>query len=115
MILFTQESKYKILAGAKWQTRKLWTRPRAKEGSHHLIYLRPPMTGEQPFAKILVTGVRKQKLKDMNPSETEAEGFDSQDQFLEAFLAIHPRLKGCDLGEQEVTVVAFQVAESYDS
>ena len=31
MILFKEDSKRKILAGEKWQTRKLWARSRARE------------------------------------------------------------------------------------
>ena len=69
MILFKEPSVQLILRGEKSQARKLWARARAKEGAEHLLYRRPPMTGEKPFARILVTRVWKQRLGDMTPEE----------------------------------------------
>ena len=57
MILFKEPSVAGILRGEKTQARKPWARARAKEGAEHLVYRRPPMTGERPFAKLLITRV----------------------------------------------------------
>ncbi len=111
MIVFKEDSRQKILAGRKWQTRKLWDRPRAKEGSEHLFYLRPPMTGERPFARALIKRVWRQRLGDMTEEEARAEGSDSVEAFLAHFRLINGRkLKG-DLQNVQVYAVEFQVLE----
>jgi len=114
VILFKPESKAKILAGMKWQTRKLWDRARAREGAEHLVYLRPPMTGEKPFARILVTRVWKERLADMSEEDAVAEGFATKAEFLEQFARINnPKLRGKRLEDVEVYAVAFQVLETF--
>ena len=113
MILFKEESKRKILAGQKWQTRKLWERPRAKEGAEHLIYLRPPMTGERPFARIFIKRVWRQRLGDMTEEEARAEGYESIQAFLDQFRQINSRkLQGALEGVQ-VYAVEFELLEKF--
>ena len=114
MILFKPDSKRKILAGEKWQTRKLWARSRAKEGSAHLFYLRPPMTGERPFARALITRVRRQRLGDVTEEEARAEGHESVVAFLEGFRAINGRKLTGDLKQVEVYAVEFAVLERFE-
>ena len=109
MILFKPDSKEKILAGTKWQTRKLWSRPRAKVGSEHLIYLRPPMTGEKPFARILIQRVWQQALGEITAEEAQAEGFDSIEDFLESFRKINGRKIPRELGGVVVYAVEFRL------
>ncbi len=113
MILFKEESKEKILSGLKWQTRKLWDRPRAKEGSEHLIYLRPPMTGEKPFARILIKRVWRQRLGDMTAEEARAEGYPTIKAFLEQFQKINSRKVKGNLRETVVYCVEFQLVEKF--
>ena len=113
MILFKQDSKAKILAGAKTQTRKLWDRPRAKEGSEHLFYLRPPMTGEKPFARALVTRVWRQKLGEMSEEEAQAEGYPTLQAFLDQFQSINQRKVKGDLRDVRVYAVEFRVVERF--
>lgn len=113
MILFKPESKEKILAGRKWQTRKLWDKPRAKEGAEHLIYLRPPLTGEKPFARILIKRVWRQRLGDMTEADARAEGHDSLEAFLEQFQTINSRKIHQPLKQVEVYAVEFQVLERF--
>ena len=111
MILFKSESKEKILAGKKSQTRKLWGRPRAKEGAEHLLYLRPPMTGERPFARALITRVWRQRLGEMGEEEARAEGHASVQSFLDAFQEINGRKIKGDVREVQVYAVEFQLLE----
>ena len=111
MILFKSESMEKILAGEKSQTRKLWDRPRAKEGSEHLFYLRPPMTGERPFARALITRVWRQQLGEMEEEEARAEGYASVQAFLDAFQQINGRKIKGDLRQVQVYAVEFQLLE----
>ncbi|MBI2935339.1 MAG: ASCH domain-containing protein [Chloroflexi bacterium] len=111
MILFKPDSKEKILAGRKWQTRKLWDRPRAKEGAEHLVYLRPPMTGEKPFARIRIKRVWRQRLGEMNEEEARAEGHESLPAFFEQFQRINGRKIQGDLRQLQVYAVEFEVLE----
>ena len=111
MILFKPESKEKILAGTKWQTRKLWSKPRAKVGSEHLIYLRPPMTGEKPFARILIQRVWQQALGEITAEEARAEGYDSVEEFLDQFRTINGRKIPRELGDVLVYAVEFKLLE----
>ena len=111
MILFKPESKQKILAGEKTQTRKLWAKPRAREGAEHLFYLRPPMTGEPPFARARIVKVWRQKLGEMSEAEARAEGYPTLDSFYRQFRKINDRkLKG-DLRDVQVYAVEFRVTE----
>jgi hypothetical protein len=113
VILFKSDSKEKILAGTKWQTRKLWDRPRALEGAEHLFYLRPPMTGEKPFARARITRVWRQKLGDITAAEARAEGYPTRRAFLEQFRKINGgKLRG-RLEDVQVYAVEFQVVEKF--
>jgi hypothetical protein len=113
MILFKPESKAKILAGAKRQTRKLWDRPRAKEGAEHLLYLRPPITGEKPFARVLITRVWRERLADMSEADAVAEGYADKAAFLAQFARINnAKLKGRPLGDILVYAVEFKLLET---
>ncbi len=83
------------------------------EGSQHLIYLRPPMTGERPFARILVTRVWRQRLGDMMDQGAWAEGYPDRPAFFEAFRQIScAKVKG-DLEQVRVYAVEFQVVETF--
>ena len=109
MILFKPDAKQKILAGAKTQTRKLWDRPRAVVGSEHLFYLRPPMTGEKPFARALILRVWQQQLGDMTDAEARAEGYPTLDDFYRQFQQINSRKVQGDIRQVHVYAVEFQV------
>ena len=111
MILFKEDSKRKILAGEKWQTRKLWAQPRAREGAQHLFYLRPPMTGERPFARVLIKRVWRQLLGEMTEAEARAEGYDSVADFLEQFQKINSRKVKGDLSKVQVYAVEFDLLD----
>jgi hypothetical protein len=112
MIFFKGPSVVRILRGEKTQARKLWDRPRAKEGAEHLVYRRPPMTGEKPFAKLLITRVWKQKLGDMTEAEARAEGWPDKAAFLEQFT--EGRRFKVPLDQVEVYALEFRVIERYE-
>ena len=112
MILFKEPGVGKILRGEKTQARKPWARARAKEGAEHLVYRRPPMTGEKPFAKLLITRVWKQRLGDMSEAEARAEGYSSVAAFLEQFTEGR-RIDG-RIEDLEVFALEFRLIEAYE-
>jgi len=113
MILFKEPSPGRILRGEKTQARKLWDRPRAKEGAEHLLYRRPPVTGEKPFAKVLITRVWKQRLGEMTEAEARAEGWPTKAAFLEQFTA--DRRFETPLDQIEVYALEFRLLEKYEN
>ena len=110
MILFKERYKTKILAGEKWQSRRLWDRPRVRPGSWHLLYTRPPVSGARPFALARVTGLRRQRLGDMTEEEAQAEGCESLGAFLKEFQQIYDGKIVAEPREAEVWVVEFRLA-----
>ena len=112
MILFKEPSVQLILRGEKTQARKLWARARAKEGAEHLLYRRPPMTGEKPFARILVTRVWKQRLRDMTEEEARIEGWPDKAAWLEQFS--EGRKFDSPIDEVEVYALEFHLVEMFE-
>lgn len=112
MILFKEPSVQLILRGEKSQARKLWARARAKEGAEHLLYRRPPMTGEKPFAKILVTRVWKQLIGEMTQEEALAEGWPDTAAWIEQFSEGKKFDRPVD--EVEVYALEFEVIERFE-
>ncbi len=112
MILFKEPSVQLILRGEKSQARKLWARARAKEGAEHLLYRRPPMTGEKPFARILVTRVWKQRIGDMTPEEARAEGWPDKASWIEQFSA--GRKFDGPIEDVEVYALEFTVIDRFE-
>ena len=112
MILFKEPSVQLILRGEKSQARKLWARARAKEGAEHLLYRRPPMTGEKPFARILVTRVWKQRIGDMTAEEAHAEGWPDKASWIEQF-SEGRRFEG-PVEDVEVWALEFEVLERFE-
>ena len=112
MILFREPSAQLILRGEKSQARKLWARARAKEGAEHLLYRRPPMTGEKPFARILVTRVWKQRIGDMTQDDARAEGWADTDAWIAQFIE-GKKLNG-PIEDVEVYALAFEVIERFE-
>ena len=112
MILFKEPSAQLILRGEKSQARKLWARARAKEGAAHLLYRRPPLTGEKPFARILVTRVWKQRIGDMTAEEALAEGWPDKAAWSEQFS--EGRKFDRPIDEVEVYALEFEVVERFE-
>ena len=112
MILFKEPSVQLILRGEKTQARKLWARARAKEGAEHLLYRRPPMTGEKPFARILITRVWKQRLGDMTEEEARIEGWPDKAFWLLQFS--EGRRFDSPLNDVEVYALEFHLVEMFE-
>ena len=112
MILFKEPSVQLILRGEKTQARKLWARARAREGAEHLLYRRPPMTGEKPFARILVTRVWQQRLGDMTEEEVRAEGWSDKPAWLLQFS--EGKRFSDPLDDVEVFALEFHLVETFE-
>jgi hypothetical protein len=116
MLLFKPQHVEPILNGTKWQTRRIWGRPRAKEGSIHLA--KTKMLSKEYFAKIFINRVFRQKLRDMTEEDALAEGYPSREAYYDAFCRIN-KLTGTKTGygllcpenflDMEVWVVHFKV------
>lgn len=111
MILFRPEHVEPILSGRKTQTRRLGKR-RWKVGGIHGCYTRPPFAkgGAKPFCRVRVTGVRRERMLNISPSDVVAEGYDDIQTFVHAFWRINEgRLDPRSDGDVLVWVVEFQV------
>jgi len=86
MMLFTGHSKSLILAGKKTQTRRVWDRPRVRIGG--VYQCRTELFGK-PFAHIKVLAVDQVRLGDITEEDARAEGAESVEDFIEAWLNIH--------------------------
>ncbi len=111
MILFRPEHVEPILSGRKTQTRRLGKR-RWKVGGIHGCYTRPPFAkgGAKPFCRVRIVGVGLEWLLSISPSDVMAEGYDNEDDFLDAFWRINEgRLDPRSDGDVLIWVVEFKV------
>lgn len=106
MILFKDWHINPILRGEKNQTRRIWKKPRAKVGSVHLA--KTQMLSTYYFAKLLITGIRKEKLCQITPEDAMKEGGYS----VEEFVDIWNQINGKWSPDLEVTVIDFELAYS---
>ena len=102
MILFKQEHVAPILEGVKTQTRRLGKK-RWNVGAEHQC--RTTMLARKScFAVVEILGVRRERVEDITPSDAEAEGYDTVDEYFEAW----KRINRCDT-DMECWVVDFRV------
>jgi len=106
MLLFKKQHIAPILTGAKTETRRIWPKgPRVRVGAVHQC--RTSLFGE-PFARVRVTGLRRERLGDMTDSDAYLEGYDSLEEFYGAWLEIN----GSWNPQQMVYVVDFEVIDN---
>ena len=79
MILFSDFSKHKILAGEKTQTRRLWLSQRAKAGSVH--WAQTTLKPDSRFARLYICRIWQWNGTSINDEDAIAEGFKSPDTF----------------------------------
>lgn len=105
MLLFKPEHVEPILAGRKTQTRRTWDKPRVKVGG--VYQARTSMFGP-PFARLRVTGLRRERLGDISSEDVRAEGYETRDDIRRVFERIYHAPWEPD---KEVWVIEFQREE----
>ena len=103
-LLFKRPLLIKVLSGEKTQTRRK-RRPNVKVGGEYR--LRKGYSWLQ--TRITVTDLRRQRLGEVTPDDVRKEGFDSLEEFKEAWVGIY---EGWD-PDQMVWVVDFVLTETF--
>ena len=83
MILFNNDSAYKILMGQKTMTARFWLTRRAKPGSVHWAQLN--LFPESRFARLQILSVEEWDGVSADQKFAEKEGFESSTEFLCAY------------------------------
>lgn len=104
MILFKPKHVPLILSGRKTETRRTWKIARVKVGKTYQA--KTQLFGE-PFARLLITGLRRERLGNISEESIHAEGYDSIKGFMEAWMEI----KGSWNPNLEVWVVKYKLEE----
>lgn len=86
-MLFKPEHKDMILRRSKTATRRVWKKPRVKEGGIYKAKLQ--MLSKDYFAKIKVSAVYKQALGEMDYVDALQEGYESLEEFKEIWIKIN--------------------------
>ncbi len=91
-----------VIQGQKWQTRRLVKASDClvegvaiQRGTNRILYAVgktyavQPNRGKKAVARILLTGLRRERVADITESDARAEGFLSREEFLSTWCAIH--------------------------
>lgn len=107
MLLFKPEHVDPILRGQKTQTRRIWKRVRVKVGAVHQCYTRPAWAKPpgEPFARVLITGLRREKLRYISESDVLREGYLHRDVYISAVARIN------GISRDEAMETAFDVVD----
>jgi len=106
LILFKPYHVPLILEGKKTETRRLWKYPRIRVGR---TYQAKTTLYGQPFALIEITALWREKLGDITPESVRAEGYDSFEEFMKAWIDIN----GIWNPDDEVWAVRFKVVRKF--
>lgn len=83
MVLFTDYSAAYIIAKRKWQTRRLWKKPRVRAGGKYYCQLN--LRKESRFATIRVISIEEWDGKTISKEDAIAEGYDTPEDFMEVY------------------------------
>lgn len=89
MLLFKEEHIKMIQNGIKTETRRLWKKQRAKEGSTHLM--KKKMLSKKNYGKIFIKKVRQEHLSDITEQGAMAEGGYTREEYLKLWFEINPK------------------------
>ena len=110
MILFAGDTPIKILTGKKTQTRRCWKVRRAKPGSFH--WAQTNMRADSRFARLEILDVWEQNPIDISPEHIKAEGFETLDEFMRAYVSGFPDADhAVARGERKHYVIDFKMVE----
>lgn len=88
MILFTTANAILVDTGMKTATRRRGKR-RWKEGAIHKCYMKLPLSGGKPFARVRIDRVYEQELGEMTAKEAQKEGWYTLSEFRRLWREIH--------------------------
>lgn len=103
MLLFKKELVIPILKGIKVETRRVWNKCMVKEGSIHKA--KTDYRKDSTFALLYIKYVKRQRLKDMNDEDARKEGFNSLNEFINAWIRCYKYYDP----EMMVYVIGFKV------
>lgn len=83
-----QHTLNKVLSGEKWQTRRL-AKPNSQPYTVGNLYAVQPARGKPAVARIRITGIRLERVTSITIEDAIAEGFESCEEFLNAWVEIH--------------------------
>lgn len=104
-MLFKPEHKDMILNGTKTATRRDWKRPMVKVGGIYKAKLK--MLSKDYFAKIKVTKLFKQRLREITIEDVRKEGYKTLWEFKKIWIKINNSWNSFD----EVDVIEFEVVK----
>jgi hypothetical protein len=95
-----------VLAGQKTQTRRLIRseRPPCKVGGTIAVQ---PGRGKKALGRVLVTGLRRERLGDLTYDDAQAEGYANREEFIQTWQQMHVQF----LPNMEVWVITFRLQE----
>lgn len=109
-MIFRQESVERILAGTKTQTRRVPNGPcKYRVGADYSVQ---PGRGRREVARILISGIRRERLLDMSAGDLAREGFshaENADAARAEFVNVWTQLHGSYDAQQLVDVIDFAV------
>ncbi|MEP7289882.1 MAG: ASCH domain-containing protein [Chloroflexota bacterium] len=95
----------KVLAGEKWQTRRI-AKPNEKLYEVGKSYAVQPNRGKKAVARIMITGLRQEMVGEINEHDAQAEGYESCEAFIAAWQVIHGKRVNLN---QIVWVIEFEL------
>ena len=113
MILFSHEHVDKVRSGRKTETRRCWKTQKVREGSVH--YEQRSFRPEKRFARIRILKVWEQNPREITPEQVKAEGFESKEEFIEAYYKHYPEADAeVERGWRKHLAFRFEVIELLD-
>lgn len=89
MILFKPEHIAMIVGGSKTQTRRIWTKRRAKPGAIHKA--KTAMLSKEYFALLTIKRVWKEQVGEISDEDAVKEGYKDKEDYLRIFYKINEK------------------------
>lgn len=104
-MLFHERHIPLIREGEKTETRRTWATPQAKVGNTYAATTEMFVSNDEADCWIRVTDMKRERLRAMTTGDARAEGYETVDEFKQAWEEINDEEWDPD---QQVTVVVFE-------